>query len=126
MNGKGIDGNIQHSTFNIEHRTCSAEIFVSRSDIRILARHKVAGIAKWESCPERTLEKLIVSIVLSGRDAIPEFPATAWLANFRRRFATKEWFLQGTSNIELPIADDRLGFFNEFLKKEISLARKRC
>ena len=30
----------------------------------------------------------MVSTVLSGRSATVGFPATAWLANFRRRFAT--------------------------------------
>jgi len=45
-----------------------------------------------ELCPERTLEKHIVSTVLSGREVTPKFPATAWLANFRRRFATKNGF----------------------------------
>jgi len=68
--------------------------------MRILASHKVAGIVRGKPCPERTLEKLIVSTVLSGRDLTLEFPATAWLANFRRRFATNEWFLQSTSNAE--------------------------
>jgi len=46
------------------------------------------------------LKKLIVSIVLSGRDMMMEFPAAAWLANFRRRFATKEWFLQSMLVVE--------------------------
>jgi hypothetical protein len=45
-------------------------------------------------CPERTTESFMVSIVLSGRGVTVGFPATAWLANFPRRFATKRWFLQ--------------------------------
>ena len=45
-------------------------------------------------CPERTTERFMVSTVLSGRGATVGFPATAWLANFHRRFATKRWFLQ--------------------------------
>jgi len=74
--------------------------FLSRSDMRILASHKVAGTAIWEPCPERTLEKLIVSTVLSGRDVIPEFPATAWLANLRRRFATKRMVSKKRKKLE--------------------------
>jgi hypothetical protein len=71
------------------------------------------------SCPERTSEKNTVSDVLSGRSVIPDFPATAWLANFLRRFATTGWFLQSTSNIEHPtsimmtfLATRRAGFAN--------------
>jgi hypothetical protein len=45
-------------------------------------------------CPERTTERFMVSTVLSGRGGMVGFPATAWLANFHRRFATKRWFLQ--------------------------------
>src|SRR5690348_5433416 len=74
-------------------------LFLSRSDIRILASHKVAGFAVLESCPEWTLEKHVVSAVLSGRDVVPSLPATAWLANFRCRSATKEWFLQSMFNV---------------------------
>src|SRR5690348_14710577 len=64
------------------------------------------GLVVLESCPERTLEKHVVSTVLSGRDVVPSRPATAWLANFRHRFATKEWFLQSTSNIDRRTSND--------------------
>jgi len=70
----------------------------SRSNIRTLASHEVAGMAAPIQCPERTLEKRNVSTVLSGREKMPEFPATLWLANFRGRFATKECFLQSSSD----------------------------
>jgi hypothetical protein len=70
----------------------SRNLFLSRSDTRILASHKVAGMTMLELCPERTLEKHIISTVLSGRQVTPRLPATAWLANFRRRFATKNGF----------------------------------
>ncbi len=72
-------------------------LFLSRSDTRILASHKVAGRTILELCPERTWEKHIVSTVLSGREVTPRFPATAWLANFRRRFATKNGFYKACS-----------------------------
>ena len=57
-----------------------------------------------ELCPERTLEKHIVSTVLSGREVTPGFPATAWLANFRRRFATKNGFYKALWTLDLPSA----------------------
>jgi len=67
-------------------------LFRSRSDTRKLASHAVAGMTTLDLCPERTLEKRIVSTVLSGRDVTSQFPATAWLANFRHRFAIKNGF----------------------------------
>src|SRR5437016_967653 len=82
-----------------KHRTLNvlrSNLLLSRSDIRILASHLVAGMIALEPCPERTSEKHAVSNVLSGHSAIPAFPATAWLANFLRRFATIGWFLQST------------------------------
>lgn len=52
-------------------------------------------------CPEGTLEIHIVSTVLSGRVVMSSFPATAWLANFRSRFATKKFF-----NKHVPTSHD--------------------
>jgi len=63
-------------------------------------------MAVFEPCPEGTLEKHVASIVLSGRDVISNFPATAWLANFRSRFATKEWSLQSAFD---PLVAPKLG-----------------
>ena len=43
--------------------------------------HNVADTTKQTACSERTWEKLVSSVVLSGRDVMVTSPATAWLAN---------------------------------------------
>jgi hypothetical protein len=52
--------------------------------------------------PEGTKERLMVSIVLSGRGLSPGFPATPWLADFHCRSATPARILQSTTFIALP------------------------
>ena len=73
----------------------------SRSDIQILASHTVAGRGDERHVLKRTPEPRIVSPVLSGQDLSPDVPATTWLANFRRRSATKGRFLQMYQPCEL-------------------------
>jgi len=75
----------------------------------------VAGKEELKIRPERTSEEHVVSIVISGRDVVSGFPATAWLANFRRRCATKEWFPQSTETAALQ-KKSRIHFERGFAK----------
>ena len=60
-------------------------------------------------CPERTEESAGFPVSLQDTIAPLQLPATPWLANFHRRFATKERFLQSTSNIKLQQRRLRFG-----------------
>ena len=54
-------------------------------------------------CPERTMESVAFPVSLQDTGTQLQFPATSWLANFPRRFATKKRFLRSTSNIQHPM-----------------------
>jgi len=63
---------------------CPEPFHVSRSDGRVRG-------AVWQARPGRTMESVAPSDVVSGRGWNAMVPATAWLANFRCRFATACW-----------------------------------
>ena len=87
---------LQSSMFDV---LCRNLLIVAerQADISPPQRGWNCGVVK--PCPERTTEPLVFPASLQDAVLFPESPATAWLANFHCRFATKIWFLQSTLNV---------------------------
>jgi hypothetical protein len=78
---------------NIQHPTCAVTNNVGRGATQEVSQPRSGWYCKIKDrSPERTKDKATYPTSLQDVDALLESPATSWLANIYRRFATGNIF----------------------------------
>jgi len=90
---------VQRSAFDV---LCRNHSFVAKRR-RKLASHAVAGNSSVRSRPERTVETMSFSSVLSGHGFPLTIPATLWLANILMSLRDRKRFLQSTFDVRCSL-----------------------